>query len=83
MHVCVLSCFSCVRLFVTLWTIARQAPLSVGVLREENWNGFPSPGNLPNPGIKPASFMPSALADRFFTTSAIWKALPAPNHYFP
>ena len=49
------------------WTVACQAPLSVGFLRQEYWSGllFPSPGHLPDPGIKPAS---PALAGRFFTT---------------
>ena len=39
------------------WTVARQAPLSVGLSRQENWSGlpFPSPGDLPNPGIDPRS----------------------------
>ena len=48
-----LSCFSCVRLFVTPWTVALQAPLSVGFPRQEYWSGlpFPSPGNLPDPGL--------------------------------
>ena len=46
-----------VRLFVTLWTVAYQAPLSVGFSRQQYWSGlpFPSPGDLPNPGIKPES----------------------------
>ena len=44
-----------IQLFVTPWTVARQAPLSMGFSRQEYWNGlpFPPPGNLPNPGIKP------------------------------
>ena len=48
---------SCVRLFATPWTVAYQAPLSMGYSRQEYWNGlpFPSPGDLPNPGIEPAS----------------------------
>ena len=52
-----LSCFSRVRLCVTVWTVALQAPLSMGFPRQEYWSGlpFPSPGNLPNPGIEPAS----------------------------
>ena len=52
-----LSCFSCVQLFVTLWTIARQAPLCMGFSRQEYWSGLPClpPGDLPNPGIKPRS----------------------------
>ena len=46
-----------VRLFATPWTIAYQAPLSMGFLRQEYWSGlpFPSPGDLPNPGIEPRS----------------------------
>ena len=52
--VCVLSQFSCARLFVTLWAIARQAPLSMEFSRQEYRNGLPCPplGNLPNPGVK-------------------------------
>ena len=47
--------FSPVRLFETLWTIAYQAPPSMGFSRQEYWSGlpFPSPGDLPDPGIKP------------------------------
>ena len=46
-----------VQLFVTPWTIAYQAPLSMGFSRQECWNGvpFPSPGDLPDPGIEPRS----------------------------
>ena len=64
-------------LTVTLWTVARQAPLSVGFSRQEYWSGlsFPSPGDLPDPGIEPASLMSLALAGRFFTTSATWESL--------
>ena len=72
---CMLSHFSCVRLCVTLWTLARQVPLSMGLSRQEYWSGlpFPSPWDLPNPGIEPVSLMPLALAGRFFTTSATWE----------
>ena len=51
---CVLSCVSRVWLFVTPWTVARQAPLSLGFSRQEHWSGlpFPPPGDLSNPGIK-------------------------------
>ena len=74
--VCVLSCFSCVQLFVTLWSVAHQAPLSMGLSRQEYWSllSCPPPGDLPNTGIKPASLMPPALAGQFFTTSVTWKA---------
>ena len=56
MHVCVLSHFSHVRLFAILWTVAHQAPLFVGCSRQEYWGGLPCPppGDLPDPGIKPA-----------------------------
>ena len=48
---------SCVQLFVTPWTVAYQAPLSMGFSRQVYWSGlpFPSPGDLPNPGIEPRS----------------------------
>ena len=47
-----------------LWTVASQAPLSVGFPRQENWSGFPfaSPGNLPHPGMEPA--LPVSLASQ-------------------
>ena len=72
-----LSGFSHVQLFATLWTGALQAPLSMGFSRQKNWNGlpFPPPGDLPDPGIEPASLTSLALASRFFTTGAIWEAL--------
>ena len=48
---------SCVQLFSLLWTVAHQAPLSMGFSRQEYWSGlpFPSPGDLTNPGIKQRS----------------------------
>ena len=77
----VLSHFSRVQLFATLWTVARQAPLSMGSSRQEYWSGepFPSPGDLLNPGIKPESLTSPALAGGFFTTSATWKVLNRSN----
>ena len=61
--------FSRVLLFATPWTVARQAPLSMGFSRQEYWSGLPSPipGDLPDPGIELKS---PALAGGFFTTSA-------------
>ena len=55
--------FSRVRLFVTPWTVAYQAPPSMGFSRQEYWSGlpFPSPGDLPDPGIEPGS--PTLQAD--------------------
>ena len=75
-----LSHFSSVQLFVTLWTIAHQAPLSMEFSRQEYWSGLPGPppGDLPNPGIKPASLMSPALAGAFFTSGATWEALKLP-----
>ena len=54
---CMLSHFSCVQLFATLWTIVCQTPLSMGFPRQEYWSGlsFPSPGDLLKPGIEPTS----------------------------
>ena len=56
--------FSCVQLFVTSWTVAHQAPLPMGVSRQEYWSGlpFPTAGDLFDPGIKPV-----ALASRTLT----------------
>ena len=75
-HVCMLSHFSCVQLFVALWTIVHQAPLSMVFSKQEYWSGlpFPPPGDLPHPGIEPATVMSPASAGRFFTTSATWEA---------
>ena len=52
----------------TPWTVACQAPLSMGLSQQEYWSGlsFPSPGDLPNLGIEPASPVAPALAGRFF-----------------
>ena len=72
-----LSHFSHVRLFVTPWTVAYQAPLFMGISSQEYWSGLPClpPGNLPKPGIEPASVTSPALAGGFFTTSATWEVL--------
>ena len=53
--------------FAIPWTVASQTPLSMGCPRQEYWNGlpFPSPGDLPDPGIEPVS---PALTGRFITT---------------
>ena len=72
---CVLSHFSCVQLCVTLWTVALQAPLSMGFFRQEYWSGLPCPppGNLPDPQIKLVSLKYPAMAGGFFPTSATWE----------
>ena len=63
----VVQSLSRVRHFVTPWTVAHQAPLSMGFPRQDYWSGlpFPAPGDLPNPRIKPVS---PTLAKLFFTT---------------
>ena len=70
--VCMLSHFSHVQLFATLWMVACQVYLSVEFSRQEYWSGLPfhSPGDLPDAGIKSESLMSPALAGGFFTTSA-------------
>ena len=62
MKECVLSCFSCVPLCVTLWIAAFQAPLSMGFSRQEYWSALPCPppGDLPDLGIKPGSHVSPA-----------------------
>ena len=58
-----------IQLFATPWTVAHQAPLSTGFLRQEYWSGLPVPtlGDLPNPRIEPLSLASPALAGRFTT----------------
>ena len=70
MWVCVHSVMSD---FATPWTVVRQAPLSMGLSWQEYWSGvpFPTPGDLPDSGIKPASPL---SAGRVFTASATWEA---------
>ena len=70
MPVCTLSH---VQLLATPWTVAHQAPLSMGFCRQEYWSGlpFPSPGDLSDPGIELVSFVSPVLAGRFFTSRAI------------
>ena len=86
MQLHVLSYFSHIRLYATLWTIVCQAPQSMEFSRLEYWSGlpFPSPGNLPDPGIEPASLTSPALASRFFVTGATWEVpqhlLASPNY---
>ena len=76
--VCVLSC---VQLFATPWTAACQAPLSTGFSRQEYWSGllFPTLGDLPDPGIKPASLASPALAGGFLTIVPPGKQISPPN----
>ena len=77
MHMCVCSATSDLSNSATPWTVAHQAPLSMGFSRQEYWRGLPCPPpwDLPNPGIEPRSLMSPALAGQFFTTSATGEAL--------
>ena len=70
-----LSHFSCTWLFTTLWTVAHQAPLSMGFSRQEYWSRLPCPppGDLLTQGLS-THVMSPALAGRFFTTSTTWEA---------
>ena len=71
---CVVSHISCVQLCATLWTVACQAPLSMGFSRQEYWSGLSCPPSedLSNPGIQPAFLKFPTLAKGVFTTSATW-----------
>ena len=64
-----------VQFFVTPWTVARQAPLSMGFSRQEYWSGLPflPPGDLCNPGNEPVALMSPILEGTFFTTSTTWE----------
>ena len=79
LHIWVLCCAqslqSC-QLFATPWTVAHQAPLFMEFSRQEYWSGLPlpTPGVLPDPGIKPMLLLAPALAAGFFTTSTAWEA---------
>ena len=79
-YVYVLSRFTHVWLFVTLWAIAHQASLSMGFSTQECWSGLPGPppGDLPDLGIKPVSLTSPALTDGFFVT--ILFVTPVLNH---
>ena len=75
-HRCMLSHFSHAQLFATPRTVACQAFLSIGLSRQEYWSRLlcPPPGDLPDPGIRPASLMSPAWAGLFFTTCATREA---------
>ena len=71
-QLCCAKSLSHVWLFEIPWTVAHQAPLSMGFSRQEYWSGLPCPppGDLPDPGTDPVSLKSSALTGRFFTASA-------------
>ena len=63
--------------FVIQWTVAHQTPLSMGLSKQEDWNGLLClpPGDLPDSGIQSVSLKSPALAGEFSTSSATWEAL--------
>ena len=67
---------SCVQPFATSWTAVHQVPLSMGFSRQEYWSGssFPTPGDLPDPGMEPVSLVSPALVGGFFITSVTCEA---------
>ena len=71
-HACMLSCFSCVRLFVTLWTIAHQASLSLGYSRQKYWSGLPCPPPGVSSWLRDWTWI-SCIASRFFTAQPVRK----------
>ena len=71
---CYLVINSCLT-FANPWTVAHQAPLSMGFFRQEYWSGLLPSGDLPTQRIKLSSLMSPALAGGFFTTSTTWEAL--------
>ena len=89
---CILSCFSHVWLFETLWTLSHQTALSMEFSRQKYWNGLLClpPGDLLDTGIKPMSLTSSALTDGFFTYVSIYIHIElsslcytAGSHYLP
>ena len=78
---CVPSHFSCIWLFVTPRTVARQDPLSIGFSRQEYWSELlcPPPGIFPTLGLNLCLSLSPALASRFFTASATWEAQSRPH----
>ena len=82
---CVYVLIHYIRLFVIPWTVAHQAPLSIGFSRQEYWSGLACslPGALPHLGTEPASFTSPALSGRFFTASTTTWEAPLLSMVFP
>ena len=74
LSLCVLSCFSCVRLFCDPMDCSLSGSSALGFSRQEYWSWLqcPHPGHHPNPGIEPTFLMSPELAGKFFTTSTTW-----------
>ena len=69
-------------LYATPWTVAHQAPLSMGFSRQEYWSGLPcpTPGDFPDPGMEPTSLTSPALAGSFLTISTTWETTHTHTH---
>ena len=80
---CVCS-FSPIQLFVIPLTVAQQIPLSMEFSQQEYWSrlSFPTPGDLPNPGIEPMSLVSLALTGGFFTTAPPLKKIKLNSNYY-
>ena len=76
MCVCVHACTQSCPTLCDSWIVAQQAPPSMGFSKQEYYSElpFPTPGDLPDPGIEPTSLASSALAGGFFTTRAAWES---------
>ena len=77
LHVCCAKSLPSCLTLATLWTVALQAPLSMGFSRQEYWSGSPCPPPevLPDPETEPMSLVSLALAGGFFTTNATWEPI--------
>ena len=72
----VLSCFTRVQLCDAMaYSLPGSSVHAILQVRIREWAAIPSPGDLPDPGIKPASLMPPAVSGRFFTTRATWESM--------
>ena len=82
MFTCVLSRFSGIWLFVTLWAVVGQIFLSMGSTRQKYWSGLPFPplGDLPDPGIEPATLRSPSLAGKFFTGKLVPSGKPLKDY---
>ena len=80
-HECMLSCFSRVQLFATSWTVAFQAPLSMGFSRQEYWSGlpYPPPSDLPDPGIDPGPLTSTCIGRHRIRILYYWHHLGSPH----
>ena len=84
-HACMLSHFSCVQLCATLWTVAQQAPLSIGFSRQEYWSGLPFPSleDIPDPEMELMSLVSPVLQADSLHVEPLAKLHKSTTQYFP